>query len=231
MLLHFQFFSEFQVSQSNPPLSTTSISASIPNVFFSLLTLATTLLAGKSRSMKPVAAPKAKRAKVVESGPVVDLTGEDPPRQLIIGVLIQEDPIVEIGEASGLPPHTPINPFDFLNIHISPPRPDPLPPTTSSVSYEPHSSTPSTSSATMSNPVIRRILNGDHGTEVNSGTEAVPPTNPTVVPQTTFTNLITQMEQIVEDIVGPLPEPTSLQLPNQEDQEGKLNLNMADSAP
>ena len=75
----FPIFSEFQVSQSTPLPNTTSIPTPIPNVLFSSPSPATTPLVGKSRSTKHIAAPKAKRAKVLETSPVVDLIGEDPP--------------------------------------------------------------------------------------------------------------------------------------------------------
>lgn len=43
--------------------------------------------------------------------------------------------------------------------------------------------------------VIKRIKNGDHRMEVNSGIEEVPPVNPTLISPTTFTKLINQLEK------------------------------------
>ena len=154
----------------------------------------------KSKSTNPLEAPQAKRAQTIDSIPVVDLTEQDPPRPLSPGVPIQEEPFVDIGAIGGIPPQPPIDPSDFINIQLSPPCTTPPPPTTSSA--------PSNSSATMSDPVIRDLINGDHGAKVGSSTAVVPPVNPAGDPQVTFSDLITKMAQIVADTAGTQPEPT-----------------------
>lgn len=124
----FPTFSEFQASHSNPLFNTASVFTPIPNVLFNSPPPTTTTLVGKSKAAKPIMAPKAKRAKVAKSSPMVDLIEEDPPQQLSTGVSIQEEMAFEPEAARGVPPHNPISPLDFLNIRMLPPHTHQLPP-------------------------------------------------------------------------------------------------------
>ena len=66
--------------------------------------------------------------------------------------------------------------------------------------------------------------------EVNSGMEEVPLVDQTLVPQTTFTELINQIEQSIEEIDGSLPEQTLIQPTNLIGQKVHPDLHMADSS-
>ena len=124
----------------------------------------------KGKSTDLLEAPQAKRARTIESSLVVDLTEEDPPWPLSTRVPIQEEP--------------PIDPSEFINVRLPPPRTVPPPLTTSSA--------PSNSSATVSDPIIRNLLNGDHGAEVESSTAAVVPlVDPAGEPQVSLSDIIT----------------------------------------
>ena len=128
-------------------------------------------MGGKRKTPDQLEAPPAKRARTTEENPVVDLTADDPPLPLSTGVLIQEEPLID--------------PSEFINIRL------PHPSTTPSTVHPPTtSSAPSNSSATVSDPIIRELLGGDHGAEVDSSTAAVvPPVDPTGEPQVSLTVL------------------------------------------
>lgn len=110
---------------------------------------------------------------------------------------------------SELPPHNPIFLLNFLNIHTSTTRNYQSPQFT--LFREPNTSTPSTSSATVSDPITRERNSGDLGTEVNSVTAEVPVVSQTLPPQVTFAELISQVKQAIKDNADQL----SLQTPEE----------------
>lgn len=163
----------------------------------------------KNKSTDQLEAPQAKRARTIEASLVVDLTEEDPPLTPSTGVLIQDEPLID--------------PSEFINIRLPPSRSVPPPPTTSFAPYN--------SSATVSDPIIRELINGDHKAEVDSSTTVVvPPVDPVGEPHISLSDIITQMAQIVTDSAGAQPEPTIPPQVVNTDQQECSDLNMADSA-
>ena len=82
----------------------------------------------------------------------------------------------------------------------------------------------------MSDPIIRELLGGDRGAEVDSSTAVVlPSVNPTEEPHI-FTDIFTQQTRIVSDSAEAQPEPTVPPQPGHHDQQERPDLNMADSA-